>query len=110
MGYEHKLELWFSSAMYDFVSAGTRRFSGVRLSPPNYAGADTKQYILKGTRDKQFPHRLRAMVPCWVVEEDFDLVAWILRFGGNVKVVAPKVLAKRVYQQALDVASVYESD
>ena len=109
-GYENKLELWFSSTMYDFVSAGTRRFSGVQLSPPNYAGADTKQYILKRTKDKRFPHRLRAMVPCWVVEEDFDLVAWVLRFGDDVKVITPKVLAQRVQQQALTAASVYEGN
>lgn len=109
-GYEQKLELWFSSSMYDFVSAGTRRFTGIQLSPPNYAGADTKQYKLKGTKNKQFPHRLQAMIPCWVAEDDFDLVAWVLRFGGNVKVVAPDCLAQRVYQQAIDAAKIYKSD
>ncbi|MFM7424746.1 MAG: kinase, partial [Elainella sp.] len=106
---ETQLELWFTTEIFRFVSEGTRRFPGVQMSSRKPLGismttAEQQQvFTLKGTGNKQFPHRLRANLPCWSIE-GLELQGWILRFGDQVKVIAPDSLIRKVLDRAIGIA------
>ena len=106
-------ELWFSDAMFRFVSEGAQRFPGRQKMSPRLTGATMTReekktiFCLKKTRNARFPNRFRVTLPKWVVTSDVDFRRWILGFGGHVKVVAPTNLAKRIREIGQGIVGVY---
>ena len=107
------LELWFNTVMFKFVSEGTQRFAEIQMSSRKPLGISMstaekqKIFTLQETGDPQFPHRLRAKLPCWSIAS-VDLQSWILSFAGQVKVVAPESLAIEITNMATATLAVYQ--
>jgi predicted kinase len=110
------LELWFTDEMFRFVSEGTQRFPGIRMSSRNPLGvamttAEKQEvFTLKRTPDPDFPHRLKAQLPCWTLQHSIDLQSWILGFAGQVRVISPKYLAVQISQKAQEIEQVYRNN
>jgi predicted kinase len=106
------LELWFTNELFRFISEGTQRFGTIELSDRidgSRSQAEGKSiFTLKPTGNVHFPNRLRATLPRWVLQDDYDLKAWILRFGSDVKVITPKDLADDIQQRAKNILEVYQ--
>lgn len=106
-------ELWFSDAMFRFVSEGTQRFLGrQQMSPRLFGSAMTTAekktiFCLRKTKNPDFPNRFRVQLPVWVLSQDVDFKRWILGFGGHVKVVQPKALADNVRSIGKDIWKAY---
>ncbi|NEQ97249.1 MAG: WYL domain-containing protein [Cyanothece sp. SIO2G6] len=104
------LELWCNHEIYPFISEGTQRLPQLKLSP-KVSGAvmegDRALFSLKPTNDPRYPHRLRATLPVWSFRRDVELRAWILRFGGQMKVVQPEGLARVIQQYGKEIVEVY---
>lgn len=101
------LELWFSDRIFPFVSEGTRRFRYQHMSP-RMAGSPRPQSLfnLPPTGDRQFPHRLKVVLPLWSLE-DVDLKRWILGFGGEVLVKSPEPLWQVIHATGLAISALY---
>ncbi|NCJ07089.1 WYL domain-containing protein [Synechococcales cyanobacterium C] len=110
---EETVELWFATRIFRFVSAGTQRLPKRLTMSPRPDGAPMSQmehtqiFTELPTKDVQFPHRFKAIVPRWVVREDVDFRRWILGFAGEVKVIAPEGLRQEIQQQGADICKVY---
>lgn len=104
------LELWFADNIFNVVSLATKRFPDLKMSPRSHTTEKERDevFTLKPTGDKRFPYRLRAKLAPWVLETDFDLEGWILRFGGQVKVVEPLDLAERILRKAQAIGEIYQ--
>lgn len=104
-------EIWCSDAIFAFISEGTQRFAKFSMSPPlgRSISADDRRKLfhLKPSGDPQFPHRLRAEVPYWVLESDYEFLAWLTRFGAKIKVHEPQSLRDRLAQDAAAVCQLY---
>lgn len=112
---EATLELWLTDYIFRFISAGTQRFPGrVKMSPrlpdaPSYSIEKKKVFTLKKTGNNQFPHRFEATLPLWVVREDVQFRRWILGFAGQVKVISPDFLAKKIFECGIDIYTNYKT-
>jgi hypothetical protein len=105
---EITLELWFNDRIFPFVSEGTRRFKRQHMSPRISGSSRPKSiFNLPPTGNSQFPHRLKAVLPLWSVE-DVDLKRWILGFGGEVLVVSPDPLRHKIQETGLAISAVYQ--
>ena len=90
---EVMIELWFSEAIFPFISEGTQRFPQrqMKMSQPlnrDFMRQNRALFSLRKTHDPHFPHRFRVYLPQWSLD-DVDLHRWILGFGGEAKVVKP---------------------
>ena len=106
------LELWFTDDLFRFISEGTQRLATIELSDriDGFVSQTERKTIftLKPTGNPRFPNRLKAKLPLWVLQDDYDLKAWVLRFGSGVKVIAPKCFADEIKQRAKDILRVYQ--
>jgi predicted kinase len=102
---EQTLELWFNTEIFRFVCEGTQRFPGVQMSSRKPLGismsaSEQKEvFTLKGTKDPQFPHRLKATLPSWAIDS-LDLKNWIFSYAGQVKIISPPSLITVLLQTA----------
>ncbi|MBD2603379.1 WYL domain-containing protein [Scytonema hofmannii FACHB-248] len=62
---------------------------------------------MKQTDDREFPNRFQAVLPKWSLDE-FDLLRWIIGFGGNVKVIEPPELVEKVKGVGSGIIGVYD--
>lgn len=106
-------ELWFSDAMFRFVSEGTQRFPGRQKMSPRLPGsgmtASEKKtvFCLSKTGNPQFPNRFKVCLPQWVLTNDVDFKRWVLGFGGHVKVIAPSALAQNIQAIGQEICQAY---
>lgn len=104
---EFTLELWFNDRIFPFVSEGTRRFRYQHMSPRLSGSSRPKSlFNLPPTGNRQFPHRLKVVLPIWSLE-DVDLKRWILGFGGEVLVISPDLLRHRIQTTGLAISALY---
>ncbi|MEM9543242.1 MAG: AAA family ATPase [Cyanobacteria bacterium P01_E01_bin.42] len=108
------IELWVTSEKYRFIAEATQRFDPkkLKLSPPPerpLSTLDAKLFCLKGTKNRQFPHRLRVTLPIWCVD-DIELQRWILGFGGHIQVMRPESLRQKIIEMGRAIASLYEQN
>ncbi|WP_138505241.1 WYL domain-containing protein [Nostoc sp. PA-18-2419] len=91
------IELWFNDKTYRFIIEGTKRFSQIKMSRPQFTSRINlpKSLFSSPTQDKDFPNRFQVVLAKWSIE-DFDLWRWIVGFGGNVKVIEPPELVDKV--------------
>lgn len=104
------VELWFNDDIYKFVTEGTKRFAQIKMSPPvksTKVNLPKSIFSLKQTGDREFPNRFQAVLPKWSLDE-FDLLRWIIGFGGNVKVVEPPELVEKVKGVGSGIIGVYD--
>lgn len=110
---EVSCELWFTDAIFRFISEGTQRFPGRQQMSPRLPGAAMTQaekktlFCLPKTGDPRFPNRLKVCLPTWVISHDVDFKRWILGFGGQVKVVSPESLAEYIQCRGREIWQVY---
>lgn len=105
------VELWATDRSFGFISEGTQRFGRVpvQMSSPAYKStAKSKRtiFVLPPTDDPQFPHRFRASLPIWSLE-DIEFKRWILGFAGQVKVMQPASFATTIRQMGAAIAGNY---
>ncbi len=106
------VELWFNDDKFNFIAEGTKRFPMVKMSPPisrTRANLPKSIFSLTQTGDKRFPNRFQAMLPRWCLD-DFELVKWIVGFGGSVKVLRPQELVKKIENIGQDIVAIYGSN
>ena len=107
-------ELWFSDAMFRFVSEGTQRFPGRQQMSPRLPGSGMTAvekktvFCLSKTGNPQFPNRFKVCLPQWVLTNDVDFKRWVLGFGGHVKVVTPSTLAQNVQTIGQAICQAYD--
>ncbi|MDJ0675585.1 MAG: WYL domain-containing protein, partial [Calothrix sp. MO_167.B42] len=104
------VELWFNDDKFSFIAEGTKRFSMMKMSPPisrTRANLPKSIFSLTQTGDKQFPNRFQAILPRWCLG-DFELVKWILGFGGSVKVLQPQELVEKIENIGQDIVAIYK--
>ncbi len=65
-----------------------------------------KLYTLEKSTDKDKPYRFQVTLPIWSLD-DFDLLRWILGFGGKVKVHSPDSLRHKVIELSQNISDVY---
>ncbi|MBL1198835.1 MAG: WYL domain-containing protein [Nostoc sp. GBBB01] len=105
------VELWFSSRIYPFITEGTKRFADMKMSPPIHkttSNLPESLFCLNGTGDDIFPHRFQAIFPKWTLD-DFDLLRWIVGFGGDVKVKQPQELVQKIEKIGRGIVANYDS-
>ncbi len=92
-----RIELWFNDDTYPFIIEGTKRFSQIKMSPPQLPRRINlpQSRLCSPTQDKQFPNRFQVVLAKWSIE-DFDLLRWIVGFGKNVKVIEPPELITKI--------------
>lgn len=103
------VELWFNDKTFHFVTEGTKRFTYMKMSRPQFASQvnlPKSIFCLQGTGDKQFPNRFQTVLAQWSLN-DFDLLRWIIGFGNNVKVIKPQPLIDKVKNTAQGIVDVY---
>jgi hypothetical protein len=104
---EFTLELWFTDRIYPFVCEGTRRFKYQHMSPRPIGSSRPKSiFNLPPTGNRQFPHRLKVVLPLWSLE-DVDLKRWILGFGAEVLVISPKPFQQMIQSTGLALTALY---
>ncbi|WP_353933267.1 WYL domain-containing protein (plasmid) [Okeanomitos corallinicola TIOX110] len=104
------MELWFNDQIYPFITEGTKRFAQMKMSPPiqkTTSNLPKSLFCLDRTDDIHFPHRFQATFPQWTLN-DFDLLRWIVGFGGSVKVVTPQKLVDRIREIGEGIVGNYE--
>ncbi|MBD0261276.1 MAG: WYL domain-containing protein [Tolypothrix sp. Co-bin9] len=104
------VEVWFNNQIYNFVTEGTKRFAQIKMSPPvkrTKVNLPKSIFSLKQSSDREFPNRFQAILPKWSLDE-FDLLRWIIGFGGNVKVVEPPELVEKVKGVGSGIIGVYD--
>lgn len=106
------LELWFTPAIFAFVSEGTQRFplAQMRMSPlnPQQQKRNPQLFSLPPSPDPDFPYRFQVELPVWSAE-DVDLRRWILGFGATVKVVSPLALRQTIYDIGQALVELYRA-
>ena len=111
------LELWFTDALFAFISEGTQRFplAAMKMSPkPSKPGssrpptASDVLFSLPPSPDSTYPNRLQVTLPRWA-EQDRDLRRWILGFGSQVKLVAPEAMVAEMSQLSQTLIHLYPS-
>ncbi|NBD32835.1 MAG: WYL domain-containing protein [Cyanobacteria bacterium] len=110
---EVTVELWFNDFMFRFISEGTKRFplKQMKMSPSfnsHFNREHPTLFSLKGTQDRDFPHRYRVNLPGWCVD-DYDFHRWILGFAGQVKVVTPERLKTIIHDKGKAITQVYSA-
>ncbi len=112
------LELWFTDALFAFISEGTQRFpiAAMKMSPrqskprtPNPTASSDALFSLPPSSDPIYPNRLQVMLPRWA-EQDRDLRRWILGFGSEVKLMAPAEMVTAMAQLSQALISLYNSE
>ncbi len=112
------LELWFTDALFAFISEGTQRFplAAMKMSPnrskprlPNPTASSDALFSLPPSPDPLYPNRLQVMLPRWA-EHDRDLRRWILGFGDEVKLVAPATMVIEMTHLSQALIQLYQSD
>ncbi|MDJ0698110.1 WYL domain-containing protein [Mastigocoleus sp. MO_188.B34] len=105
------VELWFDDKIFHFITEGTKRFAQIKMSRPRSVGKVSLPksiFCLEApTGDKQFPNRFQTVLPKWCLN-DFDLLRWILGFGGSVKVIQPSELVEKVKKVATGILGAVE--
>jgi predicted kinase/predicted DNA-binding transcriptional regulator YafY len=110
---ETVLELWCNDNIFRFISEGTKRFppKKIKMSKPLSSSGQNcyrGMFSLSASRDSQFPNRFQVILPCWSIQDDVNLLRWIVGFGGNVKVVQPQVMVEKVKSLGNAICQVYE--
>ncbi|MEM8642444.1 MAG: AAA family ATPase [Cyanobacteria bacterium P01_G01_bin.54] len=111
---EETCELWFTDAIFRFISEGTQRFPGRQQMSPRLPGAAMTAtekktlFCLPKTGDATFPNRFKVNLPNWVITHDVDFKRWILGFGGQVKVISPQTLVEYIQSRGREIWQVYE--
>ena len=112
------LELWFTDALFAFISEGTQRFplAAMKMSPkpskpgsPHSTVSPDALFSLSPSPDPTYPNRLQVTIPRWA-EQDRDLRRWILGFGSEVKLVAPDVMVAGMAQLSQELMHLYHPD
>lgn len=105
------VELWFDDKIFHFITEGTKRFAQIKMSRPrSVAKVNLPKSIFcleAPTEDKQFPNRFQTVLPKWSLN-DFDLLRWIVGFGGSVKVIQPPELVEKVKKVATGILGTVE--
>jgi hypothetical protein len=105
------LELWFTDAIFAFVSEGTQRFPTKQMKlSPRLATMPKKNdplFCLSKSCDKQHPNRMQVELPIWAVQ-DIELRRWIIGFGDGVKVVSPPDIAQKIHHMGRAIVDLYE--
>ncbi len=112
------LELWFTDALFAFISEGTQRFplAAMKMSPkrskpgsPHSTVSPDALFSLPPSPDPTYPNRLQVTLPRWA-EQDRDLRRWILGFGSEVKLVAPDAMVAEMAQLSQELMHLYHPD
>jgi predicted kinase len=101
---EIQVEVHFTDSLYRFISEGTQRFQKMQMSPApdgTVVSRNPKIYCLPQANEPQFPNVLRFTVPAWSLQ-DIELLRWILAYGNQVKVCAPRELVELVRSSLVD--------
>ncbi|MEB3290531.1 MAG: AAA family ATPase [Leptolyngbya sp.] len=112
------LELWFTDALFAFISEGTQRFplAAMKMSPKPAKSKSSRStntsdvlFSLPPSPDPTYPNRLQVALPRWV-DQDRDLRRWILGFGSEVKLVAPEAMVAEIAQLSQELMHLYHPD
>ncbi|MBE9221757.1 WYL domain-containing protein [Cyanobacterium stanieri LEGE 03274] len=105
---EVKIELWFSEDIFKFIAEGTKRFSTqqMKMTKPAFSVYNSSIFSLDKSPDNNKPYRFQVTLPIWSLN-DFDLIRWILGFGGEVKVHQPEILRTKIIEISKNIMDVY---
>ncbi|MBL1208387.1 AAA family ATPase [Geminocystis sp. GBBB08] len=110
---EITIELWFSENIFNFIAEGTKRFppQRMKMTKPSKSISNFSHhqslFTLNKSKDIEKPYRFQVTLPQWSLQ-DYDLLRWILGFGGQVKVHKPQELQDKIIQLSTNTLKVYE--
>jgi len=108
---EVTVELWFSEKIFGFIAEGTKRFPSQQMKMTKPSRLIFKNnpslFSLSKSKDKQKPYRFQVTLPEWSLN-DFDLIRWILGFGGEVTVHKPEILKQKIIELSSNTIRVYQ--
>lgn len=111
---EIMMELWFNDNIFNFIAEGTKRFppQRMRMTKPSKSISNLSHhqslFTLSKSKDKEKPYRFQVILPEWSLE-DYDLLRWILGFGGSVKVYKPEILQDKIIELSSSTLNVYKN-
>ncbi len=112
---EITLELWFSENIFNFIAEGTKRFppQRMKMTKPSKSISNLSHhqslFTLNKSKDIKRPYRFQVTLPEWSLQ-DYDLLRWILGFGGSIKVYKPEVLQTKIIELSIDTLNVYRGE
>ena len=89
-----------TAEVFDLIREEPHRF------PPEHT-AYAGDSLASNPHGDSHPYPVELRLPHWTIEQDWDLRAWLFRWGAGIRIEQPNALREKQLQQAREVVALY---